>query len=173
LAASNGDGCASHFPPLKMSQGCSSFSCPTRRKSCAVFGAVMPEGRMLRCSQAARLDLRLATRSRHKRCYLQSRLMRRCPLCGASGARVSAVSPRVSRPPARFIEDNIVLSRSRRRRCHARCGAAPRARSAQRTRQLAVHPSRPPRTQRIAKSWRVNQTLLDETSQRRRTKIIG
>jgi hypothetical protein len=109
----------------------------------------------------------------HKSSYMQSRLMRRCPRCGASGARVSAVSARVLRPSARFIEDNIVLCPSRRRRCHRRCGAAPRARSAQRQRQLAVHPSRPPRTQRIAKSWRVNQTLLDETSQRRRTKIIG
>jgi len=43
--------------------------------------------------------------------------MRRCPLCGASRARVSAVSPHGTRPTARFIEDNIVLSQSRRRRC--------------------------------------------------------
>jgi hypothetical protein len=86
----------------------------------------------------------LLTRSRHKRCYLQSRLMRRCPLCGASGARVSAVSPHGTRPTARFIEDNIVLSQSRRRRCHRRCGADPRARSAQRRRQLAgILPARP------------------------------
>ena len=64
----------------------------------------------------------LLTRAGHKRCYLQSRLMRRCPLCGASGARVSAVS---LNPTTRFIEDNIVLCPARWRRCHADCTHRP------------------------------------------------
>jgi len=53
----------------------------------------------------------------HKSSYMQSRLMCRCPRCGASGARVSAVSPRASRPTARFIEYNGVLCPGRRLRC--------------------------------------------------------
>jgi len=78
----------------------------------------------------------------HKSSYMQSRLMRRCPRCGASGARVSAVSS-LNRPTARFIEYNCVLCPGRRRRCHGRCGADPRARSAQRPRQLAgIRPAR-------------------------------
>jgi hypothetical protein len=35
--------------------------------------------------------------------------------------RVPAVSPRDTRPTARFIEDNIVLCVHRLRRCHADC----------------------------------------------------
>jgi hypothetical protein len=119
LAASNGDD--------EKSQGCSSISRQTRRRSCAAFGAVMPERRTLRCSLLAGAARTCASgcspckiRSRHKRCYLQSRLMCRGPLCGTSGARVSAVSS-LNRSPARFIEDNIVLCPSRRRRCHIHC----------------------------------------------------
>jgi hypothetical protein len=75
--------------------------------------------------------------------------------CGASGARVSAVSSRVSRPTARFIEYNCVLCPGRRRRCHADCSRLP-SRTAT-ARRLAVsapacrHPSRPPLVWRIAK----------------------
>ena len=62
----------------------------------------------------------------HKSSYMQSRLMRRCPRCGASGARVSAVSS-LNRSTARFIEYNCVLCPGRRRRCHADCSAVPTA----------------------------------------------
>ncbi len=84
----------------------------------------------------------------HKSSYMQSRLMRRCPRCGASGARVSAVSPRDSRPTARFIEYNCVLCPGRRLRCHADCSAVPPAATQppvalQSARQLAgIRPAR-------------------------------
>jgi hypothetical protein len=93
----------------------------------------------------------------HKSSYMQCRLMRRYPLCGASGARVSAVSPRVSRPTARFIEYNCVLCHGRRRRCHADCFPpfSPSARGCHRRVAVSApacrHPSRPPLVRRTAK----------------------
>jgi hypothetical protein len=79
---------------MEKSQGCLMESRQTRRKKLRQhFASVMPD----------------ASLPAHKSSYMQCRLMRRYPLCGASGARVSAVSPRGSRPTARFIEYNCVL----------------------------------------------------------------
>ena len=63
--------------------------------------------------------------------------------------RVPAVSPRDTRPTARFIEDNIVLCVHRLRRCHADCfPSSPAALRLpalwQSSRQLAGNPSRQP-----------------------------
>ena len=104
------------------------------------------------CASTSRRSCRMLPCRRHKSSYMQCRLMRRCPLCGASGARVSAVSS-LNRSTARFIEYNCVLCQSRRRRCHADCcppspgGTRPPA-AWQSARQLAGHPSRPPLTWR-------------------------
>ena len=95
----------------------------------------------------------LLSRSRHKRCYLQSRLMRRCPLAQNLAAHESPPSPRVTRarrPGSLKITSSCVRrgDGAVTRLLSTSLVARPAGQSA---RQLVEHPSRPPLLRRCSR----------------------